>query len=880
MGATAAMRLTGKFQLSPHTRLLTRSILLPFVSGIDGFCQVFIRCSHFVCSHISPVDINPEPESETIVSATDKKLETGNPIKTNISNNEEAFTNNQTISVDKEGAKDDPEPEVSLPAADPKAEGVTTADIEMGDAHLDVPAPEAAKETPSAPLDEKSAEEPAVLPKSHEPPSSESTAPEAIASASKPDPSPDAAAGEARKEDVEMDDAPAPADPSSNPEQVEGTQDTIVSNVTATTPGEDLSLRPESMSSLAIDVPPVSPAPIGTADTSMTDAAQSPTKVSRERDDDGGDEPAAKRAKTDLQGDSVEVKISAGGNAKVDEFQAEQAPLVNTDGEPKNLADASLEGNSITQWQARKLRGILAGIKKTKAGANFKAPVETLWPGLWHDYQAKVPDPTDIGTMEKRLKGGDPSYKAYATIGDFKNDLQLLYENSVRFNGEVHDVTRHAQTVRDQVLEKMAAEPAVEAVKADKRETVKHHPSRHPGPRAPSHPPPPARRPSKAPVASPVDKPVESPAFAIPPNNNGVPLIRRDSTKNADDRPKRPIHPPKNKDLGYEPKKKKKLSPDLRFCDEVLTELKKVKYHDLNQYFLAPVDPIALNIPNYHKVVKKPMDLQTMSDKLHTAQYSSSKEFERDFHLVIKNCKSFNGDDHFVTQKALELEKLFKREWARKDDWMARHAAASTTAAMSHASAMSPHGRDDSDEDDAESEAEADDEKEQSSATLEALQRRLAEEEQKVKGYMNSKNPDMGMVEVSQSLVFTLQKQIIQERQKLSVEAATSKKPKSKPAKSKKAGGVGKKANAAAGIGSGGVSGGASKKAAGGGKKGKRAIGTLEKEIIATAVPSLDGDLLNRAIDIIKKDTNENVSRKSPPTDLLQSPPSPSPNAT
>ena len=142
---------------------------------------------------------------------------------------------------------------------------------------------------------------------------------------------------------------------------------------------------------------------------------------------------------------------------------------------------------------------------------------------------------------------------------------------------------------------------------------------------------------------------------------------------------------------------------------------------------------------------------------------------------------------------------------------------------------------------------------------------------------MKSKNPDMGMVEVSQSLVMLLQKQIIQERQKLATEEASSKKAKPKPAKSKKAT-TGKKAGGAQG-GSGGSGGGGGaggggagttgKKGGGGGRKAKRVMGALEKDIIATAISNLDGEPLSRAIEIIKKDTNENVSSTIPISSIL-----------
>jgi bromodomain-containing factor 1 len=554
------------------------------------------------------------------------------------------------------------------------------------------------------------------------------------------------------------------------------------------------------MSSLAIDATLASPANVTTADTSMSDAAQSPVKVARGRDEDEEDGPAAKRVKTDPPSDVVEVRTSPEDAMAVDQKGADETALYKEDGRPKTLADPSLDGNPITRYQANRLRVILAGIKKTKAGVNFKAPVRSMWPQLWDEYRLKVTEPTDISTMERRLKSaGDPEYPPYENMGAFKKDLELIYTNSVRFNGELHTVTQQAKTMQDQVLERMASFPAVES-SVDEKKAPKQHPTRHTEPRtaAQSSPAQPPRRPSKPAVPSPVDKTAQSPAFAIPPNNHGIPLIRRDSTKNVDDRPKRPVHPPKSKDFGYDVKKKKKLSPELRFCSEVLDELTKVKHHQYNVYFLRPVDPIAEHIPNYFKMIRRPMDLETMGEKLSTGQYTSARDFEKDFFQIVKNANIFNGPDHHVTASAHQLADVFREEWAKKDAWMAKRAPQAVSQAQASAAASRAVKDEEDEEDEADSEDEAEEKQaETSSRHLEVLQQRLKEENDKLNEQMNAKVPDINMVDVQQSMIALLQKQIIQERQKLAAAAPPAKKgggANSKPAaKAKKSGGGSKK---------------------------------------------------------------------------------------
>jgi len=55
--------------------------------------------------------------------------------------------------------------------------------------------------------------------------------------------------------------------------------------------------------------------------------------------------------------------------------------------------------------------------------------------------------------------------------------------------------------------------------------------------------------------------------------------------------------------------------------------------------FNSPVDPVALNIPDYPTIVKHPMDLNTVEMKLSSepSQYQSPEEFESDVRMIFCN---------------------------------------------------------------------------------------------------------------------------------------------------------------------------------------------------------------------------------------------------
>jgi len=75
-------------------------------------------------------------------------------------------------------------------------------------------------------------------------------------------------------------------------------------------------------------------------------------------------------------------------------------------------------------------------------------------------------------------------------------------------------------------------------------------------------------------------------------------------------------------------------------------------------HFQTPVDPVALHIPDYHNIVKRPMDLGTIKKKLSTGAYNNVKEFISDMELVFDNSILYNGEtsDFGVLAKGLKEE--------------------------------------------------------------------------------------------------------------------------------------------------------------------------------------------------------------------------------
>lgn len=80
--------------------------------------------------------------------------------------------------------------------------------------------------------------------------------------------------------------------------------------------------------------------------------------------------------------------------------------------------------------------------------------------------------------------------------------------------------------------------------------------------------------------------------------------------------------------------------------------------------FLQAVDWKTLGIPDYPKIIRKPMDIGTIEKYLMSYLYSSMDEFNADMRLVFKNAKRYNLDGSDIHRMAADLEMQFDSRWA------------------------------------------------------------------------------------------------------------------------------------------------------------------------------------------------------------------------
>uniref|UniRef100_A0A671PB89 Bromodomain adjacent to zinc finger domain protein 2B-like n=1 Tax=Sinocyclocheilus anshuiensis TaxID=1608454 RepID=A0A671PB89_9TELE len=108
------------------------------------------------------------------------------------------------------------------------------------------------------------------------------------------------------------------------------------------------------------------------------------------------------------------------------------------------------------------------------------------------------------------------------------------------------------------------------------------------------------------------------------------------------------------------PKTARDDSKDLAMCRILLAELES---HQDAGPFLTPVNP--KSVPGYRKIIKKPMDLSTIRDKLTNSQwvYLNLETFIIDVNLVFDNCEKFNEDNSVIGRAGHTMRWFFQRRW-------------------------------------------------------------------------------------------------------------------------------------------------------------------------------------------------------------------------
>nr|XP_055056627.1 bromodomain-containing protein 3b isoform X11 [Misgurnus anguillicaudatus] len=407
-------------------------------------------------------------------------------------------------------------------------------------------------------------------------------------------------------------------------------------------------------------------------------------------------------------------------------------PIVNPP--PPEFTNPSKPGRKTNQLQYMQ-NVVVKTLWKHQFAWPFYTPVDAIKLNLL-DYHKVIKNPMDMGTIKKRLENN-----YYWTAGECMQDFNTMFTNCYIYNKPTDDIVLMAQALEKIFLQKVAQMPQEEvellppppkgkarkpgAPPASENQQSIALTAGSPSSSCPSSPPQLAQTPVIAatpvstitsnvqaappaaamiPTAQPVVKKKgvkrkadtttpttcaitasrsESPTASLESKHSKV-ISRRESTG-------RPIKPPK-KDLedgdvlpqgnnNNTNNKKSKLNDHLKYCDTILKEMLSKKHAAYAWPFYKPVDAEALELHDYHEIIKQPMDLSTVKKKMDGREYPDAQGFAADVRLMFSNCYKYNPPDHEVVAMARKLQDVFEMKFAKMPDEPAEPSSPSTVSA-------------------------------------------------------------------------------------------------------------------------------------------------------------------------------------------------------
>ncbi|XP_005055697.2 PREDICTED: bromodomain-containing protein 3 [Ficedula albicollis] len=377
-----------------------------------------------------------------------------------------------------------------------------------------------------------------------------------------------------------------------------------------------------------------------------------------------------------------------------------QAPQGPVNPPPPEVTNPSKPGRKTNQLQYMQ-NVVVKTLWKHQFAWPFYQPVDAIKLNL-PDYHKIIKNPMDMGTIKKRLE-----HNYYWSASECMQDFNTMFTNCYIYNKPTDDIVLMAQALEKIFLQKVAQMPQEEVEllppvpkgKGRKPSAGSQGTGRDPardreGGGVPK-PAPPSRLLGCAaqlffialtntptpPVVK--KKGVKRKADTTTPTTSAITASRSESPTPLSD-PKqakiigrresggRPIKPPK-KDLedGEVPQhagKKGKLSEHLKYCDSILKEMLSKKHAAYAWPFYKPVDAEALELHDYHDIIKHPMDLSTVKKKMDSREYQDAQGFAADIRLMFSNCYKYNPPDHEVVAMARKLQDVFEMRFAKMPD--------------------------------------------------------------------------------------------------------------------------------------------------------------------------------------------------------------------
>ncbi|KAL0221704.1 hypothetical protein RCL1_001558 [Eukaryota sp. TZLM3-RCL] len=243
---------------------------------------------------------------------------------------------------------------------------------------------------------------------------------------------------------------------------------------------------------------------------------------------------------------------------------------------------------------------------------------------LLPDYSLVVFHPLDFSSMRIKL-----STSQYRTLAHFKHDLALIYRNCRRYVSPSTVYYEHAvslATLSDRFLGIALSNIGFNDFGLSITQ---------------------ASDPASIP-SLPKTRPLSEPRVRTPARATKPPTQARTPKKIVEKEEKVVASPFPELDL-LRNNPREVVFDDL--CEEIITKL---EVKDELVMFIQPVNQV--EVPSYYRIIKKPMDLRTIREKLRRNEYYNLEEIQGDFQLMINNALKFNGPNSVFAKAAKKLQ--------------------------------------------------------------------------------------------------------------------------------------------------------------------------------------------------------------------------------
>ncbi|XP_062268552.1 bromodomain-containing protein 3-like isoform X2 [Platichthys flesus] len=319
----------------------------------------------------------------------------------------------------------------------------------------------------------------------------------------------------------------------------------------------------------------------------------------------------------------------------------------------------------------------------------FYQPVDAIALGL-PDYHKIITTPMDLGTIKKRLENN-----YYASASECMEDFNTMFTNCYIYNKPTDDIVLMALAVEKTFLQKVAQMPQAELEISPYAAKGKSKKGSTPG-----------GEDGSTPTGPPTKIGLKRKDTASTDSSSPVLTSSGDSSESKRRRQSQDVNPSKSDLDEKEQQQSEQSGKHLKYCSDILKEMLSKKHAAFAWPFYKPVDAEALQLDDYHDIIKHPMDLSTVKKKVDGGEYQDARGFAADVRLIFSNCYKYNPPDHEVVARAKKLQDLFETRFAKMPDETVELISAASARSTKNAGLSQSSGNPSSSKDTSDSEEE------------------------------------------------------------------------------------------------------------------------------------------------------------------------------